>query len=130
MESGYNSLTWPNEDHLMTDSLSPDEVARLHDLARTLRDGGRLPADAQKALAELLDHLGDALAVPEQPAGTADVAVSTGELLHTLHGQPAPGLLQAARDRLEDAARAAEAEAPVVTGLVRRLIDAIANIGI
>jgi hypothetical protein len=47
-----------------------------------------------------------------------------------MHRRDAPGSLAAARDRLEAALLATESTAPLTAGLARRLLDALANIGI
>jgi hypothetical protein len=39
-------------------------------------------------------------------------------------------LLSAARERLDDAVVRAEVQAPVLSGVIRRLLDALAHIGI
>ena len=41
-----------------------------------------------------------------------------------------PGLIEAARDRLEEAVARAEAKAPVATDIVLQLIDVLAGMGI
>jgi hypothetical protein len=60
----------------------------------------------------------------------AHLAESTALLAHAVHRQETPGLLAAARDRVEAAILAAESKAPLTAGLVRRLLDTLANIGI
>ena len=52
------------------------------------------------------------------------------QLLNALRHQHDVGVLTAARDGLEEAVVRAEAEAPVTAGAFRRLLDALANIGL
>ena len=105
--------------------------ADLQELGRLLREAGHLTPRTQSDLAGLLEELGSELdpAVPPSPQ-TAHLAETVGRLARSLHEQQHSGLLAAARDRLQAAALAAETEAPVVTGIVRRFIDVLGSIGI
>ena len=68
---------------------------------------------------------------PHPPAvEAAHLAESSAHLVEALHRKHHAGLIAAAKERLEEAATRAEAEAPVATGLARRLIDTLANLGI
>jgi len=103
----------------------------LHAVAEILRDPHPLNHEVRKALAEFVDELGTALAgssVP--PAEVTHLADSAAHLVKMVHRQDAPGMLAAARDRLEAAILATESKAPLAAGLARRLLDALANIGI
>jgi hypothetical protein len=105
--------------------------ASLHELAKILREARHLDPEAQRALADLVDELGKMLDPARPPSvETAQLAGSAANLMRALHEKQNPTLLQAAKDRLEEAALRAEAEAPLATGIVERLIDALANIGI
>jgi hypothetical protein len=114
----------------------PDEPAariteELHDLARTLREAPPLGPEAQRALAELIDELGNAVGSREvPPAEVAHLAESTAHFVQALHRRQEPGGLAAARDRLEKAVLSAESRAPVAAGVARRVLDALANWGI
>ena len=105
--------------------------ADLQELGRLLREAGHLAPQTQRELADLLEEFGSELdpAVPTSPQ-TTHLAETVGRLARSLHEQQHSGLLAAARDRLQAAALAAETEAPVVTGIVRRVIDVLASIGI
>ena len=108
-----------------------DRAASLHAVARALRGAKHLGPEARQALAEFLDALND----PETTAAAspADVHRLTDRathLLQALQHQHEPGVLAAARDRLEEAVLRAESEAPVTAGAFRRLLDALANIGL
>ena len=109
-----------------TDSPVPD---RLHQLARC--SARHTISDRKcKPLADLIDELGRA--VPPGAASTdaqTHLADTTAHLVHALHQRKDAGILNAANLRFEDAALRAEAEAPVATGVVRRVIDALANLG-
>ena len=63
-------------------------------------------------------------------AEAAHLSESTARLIEGLHGRHDEGVLAAARDRLEGAVVGAEARAPVVAGVARRLLEALANLGI
>ncbi len=108
-----------------------DRAASLHAVARALRGARHLGPEARQALAEFLDALGD----PETTAAAAPTDMNrlterATHLLQALQHQHDPGVLAAARDRLEEAVLRAESEAPVAAGVFRRLLDALANIGL
>lgn len=111
---------------------SPSTVpARLHEVARLLRDVRHLDPEAQKALADLADELADALGASGVPsAEEVRLAQRAGELIAALHERPDTGPPPAARHRLQEAIVAAEARAPFAAGLARQLLDALANLGI
>jgi hypothetical protein len=105
--------------------------ALLQALAKVLRESRPLGPEAQQALAELFEELGNTLgpdAVP--PAQVTHLAESTAHLIHALDQKHDEGVLAAARHRLEQAIVGAETHAPFVAGLARRLLDALANVGI
>jgi hypothetical protein len=112
-------------------SAVPEVQARLRDVARLLRQTSSLDLESQRALAELVDELSKALhAARVPPAEVTHLAESTAHLAESLHHQQERGLLDGARDRLERAVSSAEIKAPVAVGLARRLLDALANLGI
>jgi hypothetical protein len=105
--------------------------ARLQDVARLLRQSGTIDPESQRALAELLDELSTALATVNVPAAeVTHLAQSAAHLVESLHHPHDRSLVGMARDRLERTMLSAEAHAPVAVGLARRVLDALANIGI
>jgi hypothetical protein len=105
--------------------------ASLHAIAEILRDPRPLTHEIRTVLADLVDELGRVLATAAvPPAEVAHLAESTALLARAVHRQETPGLLAAARDRVEAAIFAAESKAPLTAGLVRRLLDTLADIGI
>ncbi len=103
----------------------------LHDLARVLRESPPPGPEAQRALADLIDELGNAVGTTEVPsAEVTHLAESTAQFLQALHRRHDPGRFANARDRLEQAVLQAEARAPVAAGVARRVLDALANFGI
>lgn len=105
--------------------------AKLCELAAALRRGGQIEPGAQQALADLLDELGSELASSgAASAKTVHLAEAAHEVAHSLHEKRPAGLIATARDRLQDAATRVEVEAPVMTGVVNRLIDLLASLGI
>ena len=116
-------------------SPSPQTVAQMRDdlqeLGRLLRGAGHLNPATQRELAGLLEEFGRELDPATLPsAQTTHLAETVSRVARSVHEQQHAGLLATARDRLEEAARAAEVEAPVVTGIVRRFIDVLGSIGI
>ena len=104
---------------------------QLRDTARRLREVDHLAPEKRQALAAAADRLADALASEDTPPAEAarlgDAASDQIEAVNQRHGA---GLLRAARERLERAAAAAEARAPVAVGVARQLIDVLATMGI
>lgn len=119
-------------DHLPSELPAAARVqVSLHELARLLREAQHLEPEAQQALADLVDELGKALDPATAPsAEMAHLADSAAGLAQALHQRHDTSVLVAARDRLEAAALRAEADAPVTAGVVRRLLDTLANLGI
>jgi hypothetical protein len=106
-------------------------AASLHAVAEVLRDPHPLTAEAREALAALVDELGNLLAAPEAPPeAVRHLADSTAHLVQAVHRRADEGLLASARDRLEQAILGAEAQAPLAAGVARRVLDALASIGI
>jgi hypothetical protein len=106
-------------------------AASLHSLAELLRAADHLEPEAQQALADLVDELGNALH-PGAVAGPemTHLADSTTHLLQALHQQHDTRAVASARGRLEQAIVGVEAKAPGIAGIARRLVDALSNIGI
>jgi hypothetical protein len=111
--------------------IPPQVQASLLTIARLLRETHHLGQEAQQTLAELIDELGHALgSSAASPEELAHLTESTAKLVEAVHHQHDEGVLAAARDRLEGAVIGAEARAPLVAGVVRRLLDALSNLGI
>jgi hypothetical protein len=102
---------------------------RLEALGQRLRGAQRLSPEAREELAVLVDELATAL----DPSLSSDLAahlVETSEHLSgALDADHDESPLAAARLRLDAVAAGAESKAPVLSGVVRRLVDALANIG-
>jgi Domain of unknown function (DUF4404) len=104
---------------------------RLQDVARMLRQSSSIDPQSRQALAELVDELSKALQeqnVP--PAEVARLAENTAHLAESLHHQRERSMLGAAREGLEQAAVEAEAHAPLLVGLARKVVDVLAGFGI
>jgi hypothetical protein len=109
----------------------PPDPARLHELAELLRKTPHLGPEMQAELADLMDELSgtvDPATLPD--AARKHVTESAAHLVDVLHRRADESRLSAARKRLEETAVRVEAEAPVVSGVLRRLIDALANLGV
>jgi hypothetical protein len=109
----------------------PEIQARLNEVAQLLRQPGSLDPHARQALTDLVDGLGKVLREGALPSPqVASLAHDTAHLAESLHPHPNTGVLGSARDRLEQTLFEVEVHHPVVAGLARRLLDALANIGI
>ncbi len=105
--------------------------AHLHTIARLLREVPHLGPEAQRLLAELVAELSDAMEAETVPAADlAHLADTAAQLVQAAHAGEEPGFLGKAQEKLEGAAAALEADAPMLAGLTRRLIEALSNLGI
>jgi hypothetical protein len=96
-----------------------------------LRQNKTIDQQSRHALAELVDELTKSLQgqnVP--PAEVARLAESTAHLAESLHHHRERSMLGAARESLEQAAVGAEAHAPLLVGLARKVVDVLAGFGI
>lgn len=121
----------------MSDSTDPHASSaaqfrtHLHTIARLLREVPHLDPDAQRLLAELVAELSEAMDAETVPAADlAHLADTAAQLVQAAHRGEEPGLLGKAQEKLEGAAAAVEADAPMIAGLTRRLIEALSNLGI
>jgi hypothetical protein len=106
-------------------------LANLHTVASLLREAEHLGPEEQQILAEVVDELARALESPQAASPElVRLAESTTQLLQALHQRHDTGLLKAAKRRVEEALSNAEARAPFLAGLVRRLVEMLAATGI
>lgn len=106
-------------------------TVNLHELAQKLREADHLGPEAQRAIADLLDELAQAMpAAGVAPAEAAHLRESATHLAKALHQRHEAGALAAALERFETAVARAEAKAPLASGIARRLIETLANLGI
>ncbi|HXG08587.1 MAG TPA: DUF4404 family protein [Gemmataceae bacterium] len=112
-------------------SVSAEVHANLRLAAQLLRQPHHLGPEVQESLAEVVAELEHAL---ESGTLSAEEMThlhdSTAHLVEALRQHRDAGLLAAARDRLTRTYAAAEAQAPFAAGITRRLLDALASIGI
>ena len=67
---------------------------------------------------------------PSAAPSQAHLTESTAHLVEALHHQKDAGVLGQAKQRLIEAAARTEAEAPLAAGIIYRIIEALANVGI
>src|SRR5579859_2015419 len=116
----------------MPDESSPRSAeARLKELAGLLRTSPHLEPKAQGELADLLDELARVVATapPASADESAHLAESTAHMSQALH-QGSESALASAQRRLEASALRAETSVPLATGIVRRILAALADLGI
>jgi Domain of unknown function (DUF4404) len=105
--------------------------AYLHTIAELLREVPHLGPEAQGLLAELVAELSDAMDAETVPAADlAHLADTAAQLVRAAHRGEHHGILGKAQEKLEAAAATLEADAPMIAGLTRRLIEALSNLGI
>ena len=105
--------------------------AELRDVAALLRQASHLDPSTQSSLADVVDELSRAIKPDALPsAETIHLAQTLTELARSLHGKQEKGPLTAVGGRLRAAVAKVETKSPFVAGLVQRLLDALAGIGI
>ncbi len=119
------------EESPLADPKLQEVHTHLEAISELLRRPHRLDTAAQAALADLVDALDKALKLGKIPnEEAARLAATASHFANAVHREDEASVLKAARERLEEAAVAAENTAPMVTGLARRFMDALSNIGI
>jgi hypothetical protein len=104
--------------------------SQLQGVVPLLRESRHIDPEVKEALAELIGELIQVMDPNAPAAEAAHLAESSTHLVQALQHKHHARVLTAAKERLEEAATRAEAKAPVATGLARRLIDTLANLGI
>jgi hypothetical protein len=108
----------------------PSIGSDIEELARRLGGFEHLEPEARARLAGLLRKLAAELDHAETSAQKEQLAESAAQLVRAVKDQHEPGLVAAARERLEEAVARAEAKAPVATDLILQLINILAQLGI
>ena len=108
----------------------PSIGSDIEELARRLGGVEHLDPTARATLAGVLRKLAAELDQSEPSAQKEHLAETAAQLVRAVQDQHEPGLIAAARERLEGAVVRAEAKAPVATDLVLQLIDTLAHLGI
>jgi len=104
---------------------------QLHAVAQLLREAHKLGPEAQALLADLVDELGRALETTDVPhEEISSLTKTTSEVVQAVHDEPAPGMIEAAEERLERAAVVIESRAPALANLTRRLAEMLSDLGI
>ena len=117
------------------DPCSQEMIAKIRndlaEAAQLLRSASHLEPAEQETLADLLEELQTELDPAQyHSAHVANLAGIVARLGQGLHQQQHRGILSGLRSRLVEAVGRADAEAPVLAGVVRKFIDALASIGI
>lgn len=103
----------------------------LRNASQLLRHAKSLDTESQGVLAELMEEMTQALKNEELSEDELSHLVqTTAHLEEALRHHHDAGIVATARAGLERAISNAESEAPITVGLARRLLDALANIGI
>jgi hypothetical protein len=104
---------------------------RLHEIARLLREGQHLDPESQQLLADLVEALSKTLEEKTLPAPEAThLAETAAHLLQSVHQKEEKHVIAEARNRLEKAIVGIETRSPFLSGLLERLVDALAGWGI
>jgi hypothetical protein len=114
----------------MPEQPDPSAANDIEELARRLREAEHLEPEAREQVADLLGELAAELDQTEPSAHNEQLAKSAAQFVRAVKDQHEPGMIEAAKDHLEEAVARAEAKAPVATDLVLQLIDLLATLGI
>ncbi|MGP0063174.1 MAG: DUF4404 family protein [Isosphaeraceae bacterium] len=112
------------------DEPDPSVANTIEDLARRVREAEHLEPGTRDQVADLLGNLAVELNQAEPSAHKELLAQTTTQLEEAVRDRHEPGLMDAARERMEEVVARAETKAPVTTDLVLHLIDLLANLGI
>src|SRR4051794_26940158 len=104
--------------------------ADLEELARLLPEAAHLDPTTRARVAGLLDELAAELGRPETTEQEEHLARITARLVRAVKDRHEPGVVQAAREHLEDAIARAEARSPTATDIALRLIDVLTGLGV
>lgn len=108
-----------------------DVQATLHRISELLRDADHLEPGARQSLAEVIEdltgHLGEGGVTPAQ---LEHLRETTAQLLTALKRPEDAGATEAARERLDEARSALEPQSMFLAGIMRRLLEALAGLGI
>jgi len=105
-----------------------EEIARLLPHVSSISS---LDEESQRTLNELIDEMATVLRTGELPDEELDhISATTNHLLELLRNHEKVGVLARAQEGIQRAIGEAEAKAPIAVGFARRLLDALANIGI
>jgi hypothetical protein len=118
------------EQSLKGETPDPSIVSDIEELARRLGGFEHLEPEARATLAVRLRQLASELDHAEPSAHKEQLAESAAQLVRAVKDQHEPGLVAAARGRLDEAVARAEAKAPVATDVVLQLINILAQLGI
>ena len=105
-------------------------AATIEDVARRVREAEHLEPDTRVKVADLLENLAAELNETEPSEHKELLAQTTTKLVQAVHEEHETGLIESARERLEEVVAKAEANAPVATDLALHLIELLANLGI
>jgi hypothetical protein len=112
------------------DHPDPPVADSIEDLARRVREAEHLEPGTRAQVADLLGNLAAELDQAEPSAQKELLTQTTTQLVQAVHDRHDPGLIEAARERLEEVVARAETKAPVATDVVLQLIDLLARLGI
>lgn len=114
-----------------SDRGSPLVADQLRRVAQLLRDAEHLNPDARATLAGVVEELAEAMrTTPISQPEIDHLTGDTARLLQALHDRHEEGALASARERVQRAVVKAEARAPHLADLVRRLLDTLISLGI
>jgi hypothetical protein len=102
----------------------------LEEHARRLGLAEHLDPSSRAQLAELLRKLASELDQAGPSPHEHDLAATAAHLVRAVEDRRENGIVDAARENVEQAVARAESNAPVVTDLVLQLIDVLAGLGI
>ena len=125
--------SWSNEPCRNTHRRATNPIPRSRTRSRispSIREAEHLEPGTRDQVADLLGNLAVELNQAEPWRTKELLAQTTTQLEEAVRDRHEPGLMDAARERMEEVVARAETKAPVTTDLVLHLIDLLANLGI
>lgn len=100
-------------------------------IAQRLRQADSLGPETRRDLATLMEELAETLPPSMSPALVQQLSETSEHLAEALHKrlEADVGLLSTVRQRWEETAGQVESRAPVLAGVLQRLVEALAGIG-
>jgi hypothetical protein len=108
----------------------PVDERSLGELARLLREVDHLEPEVRNELADVIDELEAALRGELSAEEAERVRGDVRHVVEAIRRQHDENPVEAARERFEETVGRTAAEAPVASGVARRLIDLLADLGI
>src|SRR5262249_24181113 len=128
--AAFKRLVVMTEEQPTQNAMDEPSALALRELARELRDVEHLQRDARRQLADLVEELDRALHNEHSPEQARHIDQAASKLLNALRDRRDEPRMRHLGEQFRHTLERAEVQAPVATGVARRLIDLLADLGI